>query len=227
MVAQNPEDGTDKEVQKSPSGQEVLKHEDLETELEFYPLNIVVPNDPVIKTEAMIDYHRHSSSGRFLRGTRFFLDENTHWKNKRDMKDLIMYTELYWGFRNFQLGCEIGSVTAEEFFTLGPQYTTYDGRIFKRLSIISRLWPDYVFGYEFTTQELKILPNWNLSSTGMGRMVLPSKQAVIQASLWVSHDRLKGIFFGLEYEFNNAENFHEATFERKNEIFFGIKAELH
>ncbi|MCC6685156.1 MAG: hypothetical protein IT247_08800 [Bacteroidia bacterium] len=203
------------------------KHEDLETELEIYPFNMVVPDDPVIKNEAMFDYHKHSKSGKMLGGIRFFADANTHWAKARDMKDLILYTELYYGFKHFQLGGETGSITGEEFMTLGPQFTLYDSKIFKRVSLISRVLPDYVFGYEYTTQEAHFLHGMTLSSTGMGRIVTPANKAIIQASAWVSFKGLRGVYFGIEYEHNNSKYFNTHKFEVNDELFLGIKAELH
>lgn len=203
------------------------KHEDLETELEIYPLNIVVPDDPVIKNEAMFDYHRYNNSEKLIYGVRFFADANTHWSKERDMKDLLMYTEVYYGYKSFQIGAETGTVTGEEYLSVGPQYAYYDSKIFKRVSVISRVIPDYVLGYEFTTQEAGLFHKFKLSSTGMGRVVLPTNQTVIQASIWASYEGLKGVFFGFEYEYNNAKYFNNFKFETNNELFFGVKVELH
>ncbi len=203
------------------------KHEDLETELEIYPFNIIVPEDPVIKNEAMFDYHKYDNSEMFIYGVRFFGDANTHWAGKRDMKDLLMYTEMYYGYKSFQLGLETGTVTGEEYLSLGPQYTYYDSKIFKRVSIISRVLPDYVLGYEFTSQEAELFHKIKISSTGMGRIVLPTNQTVIQASIWTSFEGLKGVFFGFEYEYNNAQFYNNFRFETNHELFFGVKAELH
>ncbi len=208
-------------------GKEPVKHEDLETELEMYPFNITVPNDPVIKNEAMFDYHNHSSSEKFIVGARFFADANTHYEGGRDMKDLLMYTELYYGFRMFQLGGEAGSVTGHEYLSLGPQFTTYDNFIFKRVSVISRVYPDYVLGYEFTTQEWNVTKKIKLSGTGMGRLVLPSNQTVIQASAWLSIEKFKGVFLGVEYEYNSAKSYNTFVYELNNELFLGLKFELH
>lgn len=100
----------------------------LETELEIYPFNIVVPTDPVVKNEAMFDYHRYLKKDRLL-NARFFADANTHWgSGSRNMKDLIMYMEVIYGLKNFQLGAEVGSVTGEEYISIGPQYTAYDNK---------------------------------------------------------------------------------------------------
>lgn len=205
----------------------IVKHDNLETELEFYPFNMVVPNDPVIKNEAMFDYHKFSKSENTLAGLRFFADANTHWMGTRDMKDLIMYTEFYYGFRHFQIGAEAGSVTAQEYLSLGPQYVTYDSRLFRRAAIVSRVAPDFVLGYEFTTQEFDFFDHVKISSTGMGRMVFPSYQTVVQASVWTSFEKLKGIYFGIEYEYNSAKFYNNFKFETNSELFFGIKAELH
>ena len=206
---------------------EIVKHDALETELEFYPFNMVVPNDPVIKNEAMFDYHMFHNEGKLLSGIRFFADVNTHWAKTRDMKDLILYTEFYYGFKHFQIGAETGSVTAQEYLSIGPQFVSYDSKIFRRVALISRILPDYVLGYEFTTQETDILPRVKISSTGMGRIVLPSNQTVIQASVWVSFENIKGIYFGMEYEYNNAQYFNNYRYETNHELFFGIKVELH
>lgn len=208
-------------------GKEPVKHEDLETELEMYPFNITVPNDPVIKNEAMFDYHNHSSSEKFIVGARFFADANTHYEGGRDMKDLLMYTELYYGFRMFQIGGEAGSVTGHEYLSIGPQFTTYDNQVFKRVSVIARVYPDYVLGYEFTTQEWNVTKKVKLSATGMGRLVLPSNQTVIQASAWVSIERFKGVFIGVEYEYNSAKSYNTFVYELNNELFLGLKFELH
>lgn len=143
------------------------------------------------------------------------------------MKDLIMYTEFYYGLKNFQLGVETGSVTAEEYVSIGPQFVTYDSKIFRRASLVSRVFPDFVLGYEYTTQEFKLFDHVNISSTGMGRMVFPSYQTVSQASLWLSFEKVKGIYFGVEYEYNSASSYNNFKFTTNNELFFGIKAELH
>jgi hypothetical protein len=205
----------------------IAKHDNLETELEFYPFNMIVPNDPVIKNEAMFDYHKFSKSENTLYGLRFFADANTHWMGTRDMKDLIMYTEFYYGLKHFQIGAEAGSVTAQEYLSLGPQYVAYDSRLFRRAAIVSRVAPDFVLGYEFTTQEFDFLDHVKISSTGMGRMVFPSYQTVVQASIWTSFEKLKGIYFGIEYEYNSAKFYNNFKFETNSELFFGIKAELH
>lgn len=204
----------------------IRKHEDLETELELYPLNLIRPGDPVVKNEAMFDYHLYSNNEKLLGGVRFFADANTHYESSREMKDLIMYTEGYFGYKYFQIGAEVGSITGEEYLSIGPQITAYDNLIFKRVSIISRIVPDYVLGYEYTTQELKLFHVFKLSSTGMGRIALTSKQMVIQASAWISLEKLKGVFFGVEYEYNNATYFNNNKFEVNNELFFGVKFEL-
>ncbi len=205
---------------------EIRKHEDLETELELYPLNIIRPGDPVVKHEAMFDYHLYSNNEKLLGGVRFFADANTHYEGARDMKDLIMYTEGYFGTKIFQLGAEVGSITGQEFLSIGPQITAYDNLVFKRVSLISRVFPDYVFGYEYTTQELKLFHIFKLSSTGMGRATFPTNQMVIQASLWISLEKLRGVFFGVEYEHNNATYFNNNKFETNDELFFGVKFEL-
>lgn len=200
-------------------------HESLETELELYPLNIVVPNDPVIKNEAMFDYHDVLGEGKYLGGIRFFADANTHWKKPRDMQDLILYTEFYFGLKNLQLGIETGSITGEEYLSAGPQFVNYDGKYFKRISIISRLFPDYVMGYEYTTREFRLPYKFTISSTGMGRTTIPANQTVLQASIWFT--RLgKRLYVGVEYEFNNAKFFNQFSFEKRQELFFGLKFEL-
>ena len=203
------------------------KHKDLETELELYPVNLLNFRDPVIKNEAMFDYHLYSKNEKLLGGVRFFGDANTHYEGTREMKDLIMYTSGYFGFKNFQMGAEIGSISSEEYISVGPQFTSYDNLIFKRVSIISRVVPDFILGYEFTTQEAKLFKQVKISGTGMGRMVLPSNETVIQASLWLSFEKLKGAFFGVEYEYNNAKYFNNNKFETNNELFFGVKFELY
>ncbi len=205
----------------------IVKHDNLETELEFYPFNLIVPSDPVIKNEAMFDYHKFTANEKSLYGVRFFADANTHWVKTRDMRDLIMYTELYYGFRHFQIGAESGTVTAQEYLSIGPQFVTYDSKIFRRAAIVSRVVPDLVLGYEFTTQEFNLFDHVKISSTGMGRMVFPTYQTVIQASVWASFEKLKGLYFGFEYEYNNATFYNNFRFETNSEVFFGIKAELH
>jgi len=209
------------------SAEATVKHGNLETELEFYPFNMIIPNDPVIKNEAMFDYHKFSPTEKYLYGVRFFADANTHWAKTRDMKDLIMYTEIYYGLKNFQIGAESGTVTGEEYLSVGPQLVHYDSKLFRRASLVSRVLPDFVLGYEFTTQEFNFYDHVKISSTGMGRMVLPSYQTVIQASVWISFEKLKGLYFGIEYEYNSASSYNNFRFETNNELFFGIKAELH
>lgn len=206
---------------------DIVKHDDLETELEFYPFNMIVPSDPVIKNEVMFDYHKSYKQEKLLAGVRFFADANTHWAKTRDMKDLIMYTEVYYGFKNFQLGAETGSVTAQEYLSIGPQYVGYDTRLFRRVALVSRVLPDFVLGYEFTSQEFNIHNKVKISSTGMGRMVFPSYQTVAQVSLWTSFEKIKGIYFGVEYEYNSATFYNNWKYETNHELFFGIKAELH
>jgi hypothetical protein len=203
------------------------KHKIVETELEIYPFNMVVPNDPVIKNEAMFDFHAYSDDEKFLGGVRFFTEANTHYRKERDMKDLLMYTEGYYGLENFQLGVELGSVTGEEYLSVGPQFTIYDNVVFKRVSISSRIFPDLVLGYEFTTQELVIFEGINLSATGMCRLVIPCDERIVQVSSWISFEHFKGFFIGLEYEYNNADFFNAHTYERNHEVFLGAKFELH
>lgn len=222
-----PVEGSNTNPSEKPSNEAIVKHDNLETELEFYPFNMIVPSDPVIKNEAMFDYHRFSNSEHSLYGLRFFADANTHWMKTRDMKDLIMYTEFYYGFKHFQIGAETGSVTAQEYVSIGPQFVVYDSKAFRRAAIVSRVAPDFVLGYEYTTQEFDFFDNVKISSTGMGRMVLPSYQTVVQASIWTSFSKLKGIYFGVEYEYNSATYYNNFRFETNNELFFGIKAELH
>jgi len=222
------EDSTARQLQLSLSkSKEIVKHDNLETEIEFYPFNMIVPSDPVIKNEVMFDYHRFHRQDKLLGGIRFFADANTHWANTRDMKDLIMYTEVYYGFKNFQLGMESGSVTGQEYISIGPQYVAYDTKLFRRAALISRVIPDFVLGYEFTSQEFDASRSMKLSSTGMGRMVFPSYQTVVQVSLWTSFEKLKGIYFGLEYEYNSATFYNDWKYETNHELFLGIKAELH
>lgn len=203
------------------------KHEDLETELEIYPFNIIKPGDPVIKNEAMFDYHLYSENEKLLGGVRFFADANTHYESVRDMKDLIMYTEGYFGYKILQMGVEVGSITGEEYISAGPQITSYDNAVFKRVSFISRLLPDIVLGYEFTTQEARLFDKLKLSGTGMGRVAMHNDERVIQASLWLSHEKLKGFFFGVEYEYNNARFYNNNPFETNHELFLGLKFELY
>lgn len=206
---------------------ERLKHKALETELELYPLNLIDLHDPVIKNEAMFDYHEFLAEDKLLTGLRFFADANTHWAESRDMEDLLMYTEFYFGFSNFQIGAETGSITGNEYLSIGPQLTHYDKRFFKRISLIIRLYPDFVIGYEHTTAELKLLNTINLSSTGMGRMVFPSEQTVLQLSLWLSSPKIKHFFIGVEYEYNNARQFNYIRHETPNVLFLGLKVELY
>lgn len=204
----------------------IKKHEDLETELELYPLNMIHPRDPIVKNEAMFDYHRFSRNEKLLGGVRFFADANTHYEGSRDMKDLILYTTAYFGFRNFQMGAEIGSITNQEYLSVGPQFTSYDNEVFKRVSIITRIVPDLIFGYEFTTQEVKLFDGIKLSGTGMGRVAYPANEIIIQASAWLSSEKMRGVYFGFEYEYNNARYFNNNRFEANNELFLGIKFEL-
>lgn len=198
----------------------------LETELEFYPLNTIIPTEPVVKNEAMFDYHRFLKKDRLL-NARFFADANTHWGGGlRNMKDLIMYTEVIFGLNHFQMGVEIGSVTGEEYISVGPQYTAYNNKYFKRISLISRVFPDQVLGYEFTTKEIKFIKGSLLSSTGTGRIVLPRDQMVVQISGWLSFEKWQGVYVGLEYEYNNANSYNNIKFETHNDLFLGIKFEL-
>jgi hypothetical protein len=223
--AQTPSSTDDKNSEKNSAV--IARHDNLETELEFYPFNIIIPSDPVIKNEAMFDYHKFSRTEKSLSGLRFFGDANTRWMNTRDMKDLIMYTEFYYGLKHFQIGAETGSVTAQEYLSIGPQYVAYDSRLFRRVALVSRVAPDFVLGYEFTTQEFKLFDGVKISSTGMGRMVFPSYQTVIQASLWTSFEKMNGIYFGVEYEYNSARFYNDFKFAHNSELFLGIKAELH
>ncbi len=229
ILAQEKTDHTEEPVSKTLTSisDEPAKHQDLETELEIYPFNIIIPDDPVIKNEAMFDYHVFYKEDRFLGGIRFFADANTHWAKARNMQDLIIYTELYYGYKYFQIGLETGSVTNQEYLSWGPQFTHYDSPFFKRISLISRIFPDYVLGYEFTTQEADIFKKLRISSTGMSRIVLPTYQMVIQVSIWVSVKKIKGIYLGVEYEYNNAKYFNDFRFEKRNELFLGVKVELH
>jgi hypothetical protein len=186
----------------------------------------VIPSDPVVKNEAMFDYHRYLKNDRLL-NVRFFGDANTHWGGKsRNMKDLIMYTEVVYGLKNFQLGAEVGTVTGEEYMSIGPQYTTYDTKYFKRIALISRVLPDLVFGYEYTTKEFRFIKHSLLSSTGTSRMVFPKKQMVVQVSGWISFEKWQGVYIGLEYEHNNANSYNNIEFENHNDLFLGIKFEL-
>lgn len=221
------ETGIDSHSFSTGNEKKIVKHDALETELEFYPFNMIVPSDPVIKNEAMFDYHVYHKDDKLLSGVRFFADVNTHWAKTRDLKDLIMYTEFYYGLRNFQVGVEIGSVTGQEYLSIGPQFVIYDSRVFRRISLVSRIFPDYALGYEYTTQEGVLFSNVKISSTGIGRMVFPSYQAVLQASLWLSFEKIKGMYFGVEYEYNNAKSYNNFLFERNGELFLGLKAELH
>jgi hypothetical protein len=230
VIAQSKSDGSS--VANQPTApiiatKEIVKHDALETELEFYPFNMIVPNDPVIKNEVMFDYHVFHKNDKFLSGVRFFADANTHWANIRDMKDLLMYTEVYYGLKNFQIGAETGSVTGQEYLSIGPQFVNYDTKLFRRVALVSRVVPDFVLGYEFTSQEFEVSENMKISSTGMGRMVFPSYQTVIQASIWTSFKNIKGIYFGVEYEYNSATFYNNWKYETNHELFFGIKAELH
>ena len=201
--------------------EEKCEEKKLELEGELYFRNLIHFPENVIKNEVMIDYHENdtSRSGRkTLLGLRFFNDANLHWEH-RQMTDLIWYTEAYWGLRNFQIGAELGSVSGLEYISAGPQLTSYNNPLFKRCALNTRVIPDLIFGYEFTTQELKIGPI-HLSSTGTGRFIVPTKQFVVQASLWISSKNLKSLYWGFEYEYNSSK------IENPQELFFGMKLEL-
>ena len=59
-------------VVSSTTPKEIVKHDNLETEIEFYPFNLIVPSDPVVKNEVMFDYHRFHKQDKLLGGIRFF-----------------------------------------------------------------------------------------------------------------------------------------------------------
>ena len=197
----------------------------LNAELEIYPINAVNPTDPVIKNEAMFDYHDFYK-GDHLFNVRFFGDANTHWDKERDMEDLIMYSEIVYGFKYVQFGFETGTVTGKEYIGLGINLTAYDTKIFKRASLVTRIFPDYVVGYEYTTKELKIFHNVFLSSTGTSRIILPNMEMVIQASAWISFEKFPNFYIGMEYEYNNANFYHTIRRETPHELFGGIKIEF-
>lgn len=193
----------------------------LTTELEVYPVDIVDFKNQIMKIEAMFDYHDYRGhSKQILRGVRYFNDINIHW-GEREMKDLIWYTEGYIGSRYLQLAGEVGSVSGKEYISFGPQFTHYGNYLFKRISINTRIWPDLLLGYEYTTEEAH-LGKVILSSTGMGRfMELNTKgKCVLQTSLWISFESLEKTYFGFEYEYNNSHT------EPSNEFFLGIKMEF-
>ena len=192
----------------------------LEVELELYPFNVLDFSEEVVKVEVMFDYHDYIGKNKNqMIGVRYFNDVNVH-TGHRDMTDLIWYTEMYTGFKHWlQFGGEIGSVSGQEYLSLGPEYVDYNNVLFKRIAINTRIFPDRVLGYEYTSQEFDI-GKLTLSSTGTGRIIFPSNKQVVQFAFWMSHHRFDHIFFGGEYEYNNSR------VEKPNELFFGLKFEL-
>lgn len=189
------------------------------TELEIYPLNISELKNEIVKVEAMFDYHDLvGKKQQILRGVRFFGDANFHWKEQH-MHDLIWYTEGYIGYNKYlQLGGELGSISDNGYIGLGPQFTYYCDKFFKRFSINTRIWPSLVLGYEYTTEEN--IGRATISSTGMGRFDVKSNQLLLQASLWLSFKKMHRVYYGVEYEYNNTHS------ELPHDVFGGIKLEF-
>lgn len=196
------------------------KDKKLEVELELYPFNALNIKEEVVKVEVMFDYHDFiGKNQKQMVGVRYFSDVIVQ-TGHRDMTDLIWYTEMYTGFKHWlQFGGEIGSVSGQEYMSLGPEFVDYNSAIFKRVAINTRVFPDLVLGYEYTSQELEA-GKFSISSTGTGRMLFPSNKQVVQFAFWVSHHRFDHLFIGGEYEYNNSR------IEKPNELFFGVKFEL-
>lgn len=214
-------------AQHETNTHEIKASNKLEVELEIYPVNLLHLMDEIIKNEVMFDYHNYigKASNRLV-GIRYFNDVNIH-PGQREMTDLIWYTEMYIGLKHWlQLGGEIGSVSGQEYLSFGPEYVDYDNRLFKRVAINTRVFPEFVWGYEYTTQDFEI-GKIAISSTGTGRLILPSEKHeipaekhVIQSALWFSHTSHHKFFFGAEYEYNSSRS------ELPHELFLGIKLEL-
>jgi hypothetical protein len=205
-----------------------IHHRELEAELEVYPFNILVPAEPVIKNEVVIDYHRFSENEKWLGGARFFLVTGTHYRDIRETHGLLMYTEGYFGSRCLQLGGEVGSLAGVEYLSVGPQIAIYDNLVFKRLALISRVYPDYVLGYEFTTQEFHVLKNLKWSATGMCRYLPYPDERIFQFSSWFSLTHLEWISVGVEYEYHkvpDVSNSHSPE-ESPHELYLGVRFEL-
>ena len=93
-----------------------IEDKKLEVELELYPFNLFNFHEEIIKDEVMFDYHDFlGEKKRQMVGVRYFNDVNVH-VGKREMTDLIWYTEMYAGFKHWlQLGWEIGSVNSRRY----------------------------------------------------------------------------------------------------------------
>jgi hypothetical protein len=206
-----------------PNPHQRKHHEEkrLELEGELYFRNLIYLPENVLKSEILIDYHDNDSAfygKKTLFGLRFFDLINEQWEN-RQLIDLIWYTEGYWGFKHFQLGAEMGTLSGQEYISVGPQFTDYNTRIFKRFALNTRVFPDLIFGYEFTTQELEF-GHFRLSSAGTSRFIMSTEQFLIQSSIWVSSKMMKSLYWGFEYEYNSSK------IEKPQELFFGLKVEL-
>ncbi len=240
----------------STKEKECLKERPLEVKFEFYPLPLFPSfNNKTVKIETIVNYH-NSFLHRGIYGVHFYYDGNTHWK-EHNMEDLLTYSEVFTGWKHFQFGLEIGSLSGQEYVAFGPQTTLYDfckikdKPVFERFSVISRGYNledhidtlgdsknhkgfqylnHYVVGYEYSTHGL---PLWHskkhhveLASTGMGRILLPSYQRVLQASAWfkfVPKTIKKGhptVSVGLEWENNTALT------KSPHEVYFGVEIDL-
>lgn len=225
---------------------DTTKHQSklLEFKTEFYPLPLIPEfNNNTIKIEIIGNYH-NTFLKKSIYGVHFYYDGNTHWK-EHQLEDLLTYTEVFAGWKYFQFGLEIGSLSGKEYHSFGPQATLYDfievkdKHIFERISIIGRTFimqdsleghkMHYISGYEYSTNGFHIgsskRTNFEISSTGMGRFFIPSYQRVLQASLWlrcvpkVNKKNQPIISFGFEWENNTA-------LTNQHELYFGTEIDF-
>lgn len=184
----------------------------LEIEQELYPIDLKNLYSNLIKVETLVDLYK--VNGGINYGLRSFFNINYH-TGSDNFKDMVMYTQSYVGRKWYAIGAEIGSIgNKKDYFSLGPQLVIYDRWKFERLSVNSRVWPEYVLGAEYTTEEFFHC----VSSTGMFRHLMETGEIVAQASIWVKPFRIDNLNLGVEYEFNNSKIQGE-----EHEFFLGIK----
>lgn len=188
-------------------------------EAEFYPINAFDLRDKTLKYELTGNAYRFHEHNKFVEDFYAFHDMNVHWK-KNELVGLISYGQYSFGLKNkIQAAIELGSTNGHEYAGFGLNFMIHDKWAFERMALIARsdlTCSNFIYGYEYFTKELEI-GRLVVNSTGVGRVILPSRQILFQGSVWLSTRKFHNTLFGFEFEHNSVRN------EHPNEGYLGIK----
>jgi hypothetical protein len=201
----------------------------------YIPPNLFDLQELSTKDELMADYHKTTQNGNLFE-FRFYYDGNVYYTgDEHNLRDLVKNVQWSYGKKNVQISFENGTVTGKEYLGLGLKSTTFDNKFLKRGSAVAMYYPsksvnqfeNFVLGFEYTTQEVEWeYPGIILSSTGTGRLILPTGQTVVQGSVWFSTEKMDWLYIGIEYEYNNASHFNDITIKEPHELYLGFKIEF-